>query len=167
MDPFDDDWQASGDPDWELADLAVRAAAAALLATGPMPMAELVSRLDDMELLKLHKSAGEGDLEDEVDEALAFTDDFWVSASGIVATATSLLDGAVFTHRITARQLEGRIVDAFPDLMALVFGMRQFTLADGRPVSHEFPSSSDRPVDRDGSLCGPTAGWRGSETATL
>ncbi len=57
----------------------------------------------------------------ELDEILLDTDDVWMSDDQVVALTSTLLDGVVFSHRLTQSELERGVLDATPDLGAVDF----------------------------------------------
>jgi len=68
-----------------------------------------------------------------------------------------LLDGVVFTHRLTESEIAGDLVDFIPDLAAIDLDTRELDLPGGT-VKLEFDWGDDPHLSEHGSLVGP-AGW--------
>lgn len=133
---------------------AVLDAALGELAGGPLPFDELLERLLERGLTL------EEDELDEVtlDEILVTTDATWTSEDGIVANVASLLDGSVFTHRITASELERGVVDFTPDLVVIDFDDEELRLHGGGVLTLRFPRDAEPEFDAHGSFTG-SPGW--------
>ncbi len=130
-----------------------------ILEDGPVPMIEVLGELDVLGLLDPYD-----DLDDEVElgravrDALAFSGDrFWSTPDDVMVLASTLMEGLVLTHRLSADEIEAGEVRYSPDLVVLDFGADHLELegADGIVV-HRFGES---PAGEDHStLVGP-AGW--------
>jgi hypothetical protein len=142
----------------------VRIAAEAELAGSPLPLDELAARLeagghlgDPDELVS--------DPSDVVDHALLGTDDTWTCEHDLVALTSMLLDGAVFTHRLTESEVARGVIDIVPDITPLDFDTTGgLPLATGGVLECRFPLSGDASADENGSFTGPE-GWLGSHRA--
>ena len=102
---------------------AVHRAAAEALVGGPMALGSLAHSLRDCGLLApFDDDLGREDDDDRdddaalVDEILLESDDIWVSDDGMVAAVSQMLDGAVFSRRVTERELAYGLLNASPDL---------------------------------------------------
>lgn len=96
--------------------------------------------------------------EELLEDILATTDDFWQSESGLSARTDLLLDGRVFTHRLTALEIAAGVVHVSPDLEALDWGRESLSLENGGMVHIEFSRTEGDGLDQGGSLVGPE-GW--------
>lgn len=121
-------------------------AAIGLLAAGPMPWPALVRQLadgghleamadlEDRELaeLDLDDDADLESLGDLVEDAFVTTDEIWGGeASDLTAATRRVLDGRVFTHRVTAVELEEGWLRADTDLSVIDFPDRVIELVGG------------------------------------
>lgn len=123
---IDDDYD-----DWDLPSVdsdAIHQAVHELLEAGPSTNAVLVAALIDQGLLPL--DADPDDAADLVDQLLLDMPGIW-QHDGSVARITDLLEGRVFTHRLTALDLRSGGLEAEPDLVAVGCGPDTKTLADG------------------------------------
>ena len=151
-----DEWS---DERWDAASAAIRSAAHALLAHGPMALDELTASLDQQGAFAEFDGCGIDELREVVDEALVETDDTWTSSSGAICLTSALLHGVVMTHRVSAGELERGVLDTTPDLGTVTWGtQREWTLAGGGRVTHEFPLAGETQLDEHGSYLGPD-GW--------
>ena len=73
-----------------------------------------------------------------------------------------LLDGVVFTHRLTASEIAGDLVTAIPDLAAIDLDTRALDVPGGT-IRLEFDFGNDPHLSEHGSLVGPV-GWLGGFT---
>ena len=97
----------------ELHDDPLATAIRSVLGAGPLPFATLVDRLiesgalenDDLDLLR-----------DDVFDALLDDDDVWLGHDDVVALVATMLDGAVFTHRVSDAEREAGVLHSTPDL---------------------------------------------------
>lgn len=116
------------------------------LADGPLSMEELAERAVQAGLVP---AVGDDELvgpADEVEAQLEWTDDFWIACPDdehdLVVSVRTLVDtGMTFTHRVTAEEIEGGVVDLAPDLSLLDWGSREgLPLDDGSgDVVAEYP----------------------------
>lgn len=170
MTELDDEWSD------ELARVAT--AVRELLADGPSSIGEIASELRERDVLapfgitSTGSPVGGVDLDGSdqrlvafVDEVLFDIDETWRAFDGTVVLTDRLLDGLVFTHRVTADELERGVLDATPDLSALTFidvlgapfaGGGTITLRDGLDDAERFAAT--------GSYEGPP-GWLDGVTA--
>ncbi|MDZ4827486.1 MAG: SEC-C metal-binding domain-containing protein [Actinomycetota bacterium] len=133
---------------------AALAAAFEELAAGPLPFDELLDRLQRLGIV-----VDTYELDEEVlDGLLITTDSAWTNEDGIVALTSTLLDGAVFTHRISADELARGVVDVTPDLVALDYDLDAMRLPTGESITVSFPFEGEPDLDDHGSLRGPP-GW--------
>lgn len=124
------------------------------LADGPLPFDELLDRLLDRGL-----TLDEDELDEvTLDEIILTTDGTWTSEDGLVANVASLLDGSVFTHRITASELERGVVDFTPDLVVIDFDDEELRLHGGGVMTLRFPHNAEAEFHAHGSFTGPV-GW--------
>ncbi len=130
----------------------------ALLA-GPLSLQELTARLDALGLLKeLRAEMGDEDLVRAVEDEVAHTDDTWLSVDGTLILASSLTDGLVLTHRLTAEEVTDETVALCPDLEVIDWNApaHELLLADGRALRcEEYPAA---PGESGSTLAGPP-GW--------
>jgi hypothetical protein len=144
---------ASGD-DQELSTVAYQ-----LLADGPMAMADLVRWFDDHELLDDLRAEGlEGDdLDIQLLDEVLLTDDLWHTPGDVLVRADHLLDGSIFTHRLTEGEIERGEVAVIPDLAVLDWAADDdLRLPDGSDLDCHF--GSHRPGHDDTAFAGPD-GW--------
>ena len=144
---------ASGD-DRELSTVAYQ-----LLADGPMEMADLVRWFDDHGLLDNLRAEGveEDDLDLQLLDELLVTDDLWPTPSDVMVRSDHLLDGSVFTHRLTEGEIERGEVAETPDLAVLDWAAAdELRLSDGSDLHCHF--GSHRPGYDDSTFAGPD-GW--------
>ncbi|MGC8510430.1 MAG: YecA family protein [Acidimicrobiales bacterium] len=126
-----------------------------VLGAGPLPFATLVDRL-------IHVGALAGDdldlLADEVQDALLDDDDVWLGSDDVVALIPTLLDGVVFTHRLSDAEREAGVLHSTPDLDVIDLAVEgELGLADGGRLVVAFaPEHPD--ADEHGSFVGPP-GW--------
>lgn len=136
----------------------VRETARRALAGGPIRWVDLLENCVSVPgfgaLVEVYDTGPEALVED----ILATTDDFWHSESGLSARADLLLDGRVFTHRLTPSEVAAGVAHMTPDLVALYWGVKGLGLENGGMVHLEFSRSDDDGLDREGSLVGPE-GW--------
>lgn len=133
---------------------------AGLLADGPLPMGELIERLDAMGALDELRDDGVADetmthaLLDEV----MLTELVWVSASDRVGLPAQLAEGLMLTHRLTAEEIERGEVLAVPDLSILDAGgdVDALELAGGGRL--EYRVGLRAPGEDDSVVSGPE-GW--------
>ena len=151
-----DEWS---DEQWEASDAAIRAAAHAILAEGPLAMDELTVLLAERGTLAAFDGCELDELEEIVDEALLETDDTWVSRGGTVSLVGDLLRGVLLTHRVTASELDRGVLDSIPDLSAITWGSRHsWGLSVGGEISHAYPFQGEQHLSEHGSYVGPD-GW--------
>ncbi len=140
----------------------VRAAAYEALADGPMGLGELADRLRRSGALAHLDGLDDGALAEEIDEILLDTDDTWMSEEGMVALTDKMLDGAVFSHRLTESEIERGVIDATPDLGAVDFGLAEgLETSDGEKIECRYPFDGEEELDENGSYVGP-ADWLAS-----
>jgi len=133
----------------------VRAAALAVLSDGPMHLSELVDRLESTGALAHLDGFDDGALADEVDEILLDTDDTWMSEEGMVALTASMLDGAIFSHHLTASEIGREVIDATPDLGAVHFELTEGLESVEKPPPGEWTFSRRGLPEVRGSEPGP------------
>ena len=151
-----DEWS---EEQWGASDAAIRAAAHAILAEGPLAIDELAARLARDGVLAAFDGCESDELEEIVDEALVETDETWHSNSGVICLVSELLRGAILTHRVTADELERGVLDAMPDLAAIGWGLGHgWTLPSGGEIVHADRGKGEQRLADDGSFVGP-AGW--------
>lgn len=98
-----------------------------MLESGPLPISEVVRRLDEHALLEELRGecADEEDLGEAVIDELLVSDAVWATPAGVVARTDRLLDGFVLTHRVTARELANGELNLCPDLRIPAFPYTQ------------------------------------------
>ncbi len=142
----------------------VHRAAAETLAVGPMALSELARRLRASGALAPFDD--DEDVDDDVDDDVALldeilleTDALWVSQDGMVAVVSQMLEGAVFSRRVTERELAYGVLNALPDLGALDFDLDEgLALPDGTTLECAFPFNDEPGYDENGSYVG-AASW--------
>lgn len=140
----------------------VRASAHAVLADGPMSLSELVHSLKRTRALAHLDGLDDDALAEEIDDVLLDTDDTWMSEEGMVALTSQMLDGAVFSHRMTDSEVERGVIDAAPDLGAVDFELTEgLETSDGGKIKCRYPFDGEEELDDNGSYVGP-AYWLGS-----
>jgi hypothetical protein len=148
-------------------DSAVHAAIDEALTAGPLSLADLTGRLASLGLL--------GDIVDadaQVDEVLWALENHpmvWVTAGDRVGLLEPALDGAVFTHRLRADEIDHRMIDATPDFEPLDFDREAPLTSSGKPVERVF-DHDDPHAAEEGSLVGPEGwldGFRAGELVAL
>ena len=150
---------AWSDEQWDESDVAIRAAAHAILADGPLAMGELTVALAQGGVLAAFDDCELDELEEIVDQSLLETDDTWVSAGGTVSLVRELLRSVVLTHRVTADELDRGVLDSMPDLSTITWGSRRtWSLAGGVEVAHAYPFKGEQHLAEHGSYVGPD-GW--------
>lgn len=100
---------------------AILGAALVALADCPMSLSDLTATLRQLGVLAAFDGLDHEALMSELDEILLDTDDVWMSEDQVVALTSTLLDGVVFSHRLTQSELERGVLDATPDLGAIDF----------------------------------------------
>ncbi len=134
----------------------------ALLADGPRSFSDLLDEcVAHHELGDLAAALGEepGTL---LVEAIFDSPTLWLSGlppEDLVARTDRLIDGTVFTHRLTADEIAHDVAHTIPDLAAIPLDTDRFETPAG-PVTLEF-ATADQPeteADAGGSLLGPS-GW--------
>lgn len=92
-----------------------------LLQAGPLPMAILLERLNELGLLDYLRAEGvtEAALGEAVIGDVIVSNAIWPTPDRVLALAAQLTDGMVLTHRLTAEELEGDEVLITPDLVVL------------------------------------------------
>jgi hypothetical protein len=144
----------------------VHAAAAEALGGGPLALSELARRLRSSGALALFDDDedfdNDEDFDDDVallDEILLETDALWVSEEGMVAVVAQMLDGAVFSRRLTERELAYGLLSAAPDLGAIDFDLHKgLALPDGSMLECCFPFDGEPGYEVNGSYVG-VASW--------
>ncbi len=141
--------------------IAVHWAASEALAVGPLALSELARRLRSSGALAPFDDEdfdNDEDLDDDaalLDEILLDSDAFWVSNDGMVAVTAQILDGAVFSRRLTERELADGVLNAVPDLGAIDFDLAEgLALPDGSLLESSFPSDREPGYDENGSYVG-------------
>ncbi|MGH9208896.1 MAG: hypothetical protein ACRD1G_20530, partial [Acidimicrobiales bacterium] len=130
--------------------------ALAELAAGPMTLGELTGRLEASGALP------PGWDEEEVDEALLGSDDCWMGATGVVALTDTLLEGVVFSHRLTPSELKRGALEVTPDLAAIDYDdTHGLALSGGGVLECRYPREDGADLDDNGSFVGPD-GWLSS-----
>ncbi len=147
----------------ELHDDPLATAIRSVLGAGPLPFATLVDRLiesgalenDDLDLLR-----------DDVFDALLDDDDVWLGHDDVVALVATMLDGAVFTHRVSDAEREAGVLHSTPDLDVIDVAVEgELELVDGGRLAVAF--ASEHPgADEHGSFVGP-AGWLDSDESIV
>ena len=128
------------------------------LASGPIEREDLLVRLDETGLLDQLESSG-GDLADDFDEFLLFLDEIWMTGDDIVASTAVILDGACFSHVVTAQELSLGVLHVTPDLVAADMADPEgIELEGGGQVELAFSDDGADGFEENGSLKGP-AGW--------
>ena len=141
-------------------DAHVRAAIRSELRRGPLYFDALVDRL-----IELGELTDDDELAEVVFEALLDDDDVWLAHDDLVALVDTILDGAVFTHRVSPAERDGGLLHATPDLDVIDYDLDELRLADGEPVVVAF--ASEHPgADEHGSFVGPP-GWLGASNAAI
>ena len=104
-------------------------------ATDTAALVAELHRSGALRFLEGHDIDADDELIDEVCALLAVSDRLWVSSDQTqVIRIDQRLDGAVFTHRLTAEERERGSLDFLPDLAVVEFDRasdEQLTLADG------------------------------------
>lgn len=165
----------------------IRTAAHEVLAEGPIRLDGLVERLTAAGLLVdlvqevLDAVAQDGDvlgdgardviLAELVRRIVAHSDAVWISGDELLALSTQLLDGTVFTRRLTSSEIERGVIDANPDLTVVDFGdFECLETLQGGAVAVRYRLQGEEDADAHGSYFGPP-GWLSSfesdETACL
>lgn len=129
--------------------------AQAILTDGPLPLPDLVERLDAKGLMSGLRDDGIGD--DELSSVLIeelLGDDVWLTPDDRVFSSAPLTDGMVLTHRLSEEELDTGLVGFEPDLVAVDWAAPHGLELEGL----EPPGGKGRLVDRSGSLDGPD-GW--------
>ncbi len=136
-----------------MTDNRVRDEALQELAAGPLPMSELVARLLARGALDGWRDLDESSLFDALDEVFVETDDLWTTPDDVVAATATLLDGAIFTHRVSDSERATNSLTVAPDLTALTVATDQdLRLADGGDLAV-------RGDDVQGDLLHGPSGW--------
>jgi SEC-C motif len=134
----------------------VMEAALLALANGPLSLSDLTAVLLDIGALAEFEELPHGALMELLDELLLDTDDVWVSEDEIAALTSTLLDGAVFTHRLSASELERGVIDATPDLSALDLGVPDGLALPGAGIMERcYPFNGEPHLDDNGSFVFP------------
>ena len=96
----------------------------ALLAEGPLPMADVLRQLDAVSMLNELRDDGvlDEDFGEAVIDEVLTTDDLWATPDRTLARTDVLLDGLILTHRLTADELADGEVLLTPDLVVLDWG---------------------------------------------
>jgi hypothetical protein len=134
-------------------------AAMEVLAEGPLPLGELVERLDGGGHLDGLRADGvdEEDLAEALDEELLYTDAVWFSPTDVLALSSHLTDGLVLTHRLSPDEISRDQVALTPDLVVLDWDDGDhLELGDGTPLVHEL--GAHIPGEDNTTLAGPD-GW--------
>ncbi|HXA34461.1 MAG TPA: SEC-C domain-containing protein [Acidimicrobiales bacterium] len=129
------------------------------LADGPLPVGELVERLDRAGRLDGLRADGldDEDLAEAVEDEILVTDAVWSSATDVIALSSHLTEGLVLTHRLTADEMARGHVALDPDLDVLDWDDGDgLALADGSPLVHE--RGAYIPGEDNAVLVGPD-GW--------
>jgi hypothetical protein len=132
-----------------------------VLAEGPLPLGELVERLDQAGRLDVLRADGldEEDLPEAVEDELIVTDAVWSSATDVLALSSYLTEGLDLTHRLAADEISRGQVLLTPDLVVLDWNDGDgLELADGRPLVHQ--PGAHIPGEDNATLVGPD-GWLG------
>ena len=130
-----------------------------LLEAGPLPMAILLERLDELGRLDYLRADGviEAAMGDAVIDDVVVTDAIWPTPARVLALAAQLTDGMVLTHRLTAEELEWGEVFVTPDLVVLAWDSDGLDLASGGRVQW-LPARVHVPGEDRSTLAGPE-GW--------
>ena len=150
------------DPDRAAFERAVVGALEAIvLGRGPRTVDELAGELQVAEPELAERLAGEraGDLVGAVTAVARRADELWRLPDGRLAPVLHHLRRAVFTHRVTASELDRGVLDLCPDLVALALP-RDVAVAGGVAL-RTAGSTDDRRAADEGSLLGPD-GWPAS-----
>jgi hypothetical protein len=152
---------AFSEDEWD--DLAKRLIPAAhgLLENGPLTAAELAVGVRDGGVLGLGALDDEsiGALTELVDEIMLDDDHVLFSGDGRIVLSRWLFGGVVFTHRVTAGELDRKVLDMVPDLDPLLFLFdSSIELVVGGSVELRFPFENEPHLDEHGSIEGPD-GW--------
>ncbi len=127
------------------------------LAAGPLPLAELMARLLVRGSLDEWRDLDEDSLADALDEILLESDDLWTTPDNVVAATATLLDGVVFTHRVSERERLDDELELAPDLEVLDVAARDdLSLTSGGRLTVRYDGSPDGVAG--GLLTGPP-GW--------
>ncbi len=132
----------------------------AMLESGPMPVNEVVRRLDEHNLLQELRKVGVEweDLGNAVLDEILDSDAVWTTSENVIARTDRLLDGLVLTHRVTVGELADDNVHLCPDLVIIDWNHHdEFALAGGGRL-HRMPSLAPRPGFDDSTLSSPD-GW--------
>jgi len=151
-----------GDPDRDAFERTVVAALESIvLDRGPRTVDELAGELQAAEPALADRLAGEraGDLVAALTAVARRADELWRLPDGRLAPVLHHLRRAVFTHRVTASELDRRALDLCPDLVALALP-RDVQVAGGIAL-RTAGSADDRRAADEGSLLGPD-GWPAS-----
>ena len=152
-------------------DQAILNAALLVLADGPLSLSELTTRLFDSGALVTFDGLLRDELMLEIDEILLDTDDTWMSQDQMVALTSTLIDGAVFSHRLTPSELERGVIDATPDLGVIDFdAVEGLELVGGGTLQIQYPFHGEPELDENGSYVVPPGAmsqWDTSEVVCL
>jgi tetratricopeptide (TPR) repeat protein len=130
----------------------------AILEDGPCPLDEITELLAEGGYLDGWEGDDLVDLEDQLDDLLASYDGFWSTPDGTLALTRLLLDGRVFTHRLTADELARDRIDFMPDLAPLAGDLVGPVVIVGGGECHVVDPHDDEAAHEDGSLAG-APGW--------
>ncbi|MGC8511012.1 MAG: hypothetical protein ACP5PB_09110, partial [Acidimicrobiales bacterium] len=134
------------------------------VATGPLPLAELMARLLARGSLDQWRDFDSDSLSDALDELLVIGDDLWTTPDGVVAATATLLDGATFTHRVSEYERRAHALDVAPDLDVLDRAARDdLHLVDG---GHLVVLYDDGDGAEGGLLTGPP-GWLAATSSPI
>ena len=136
-------------------------AAHGLLENGPLTAAELAVGVRDSGVLGLGALDDESidELTELVDAIVLEDDHVLFSGDGRIVLSRWLFGGVVFTHRVTAGELDRKVLDMVPDLDPLLFLFdSSIELGAGGSVDLCFPFENEPHLDEHGSIEGPE-GW--------
>ena len=139
------------------------------LACGPIRKETLLEELRSKGLLDITVDFGDGDegvLKDlDVDDLIeVFEDEVWISDDfwwheEVIASTRQMLDGAMFTHFVSAEEYALESVATVPDLEVIDYNVRAgLKFGDVGVVERIWPDDDAERADTHGSLIGPP-GW--------
>ena len=132
----------------------------AILADGPRPIDQLISRCRAAGLFDSLVPSHFGDDYTAMDDIVMWTPGIWTSHNDVATRLDLLMDGTMFTHRLTAGEIVSGAVDVEPDLTVLNVDVEEFhsplVLAGGGELEVSY-------IGPDGELAAPTLsgpeGW--------
>ncbi len=144
----------------------VAAAISAELRSGPLSISVLADRLVELGVLERLDGDDDGELlADWLVDVLIDEEDVWLCEDDVVALVSTMLDGSVFTRRVSDGERVAGVLHATPDLDVIDYGDDdQLVLDGGGRLVVEFASENPG-ADEHGSFVGPL-GWLGGAVAS-